>query len=159
MNVTDVGHLVGDQDMGEDKMEKGAAREGKTAWEIADYYFEQCKKDFLALNIIEPAVWCKATDYITEQIDLIKVLEEKGYTYQTSDGVYYDTSKFADYNKLSHLNLDELKEGARVERNDEKKIQPILPCGSFHQKIRSDKWNGNHRGVKDFLVGILNVRL
>lgn len=134
MNVTDVGHLVGDQDMGEDKMEKGSAREGKTAWEIADYYFEQCKKDFIALNIIEPAVWCKATDYISEQIDLIKVLEEKGYTYQTSDGVYYDTSKFADYNKLSHLNLEELKEGARVEKNDEKKNATDFALWKFSPK-------------------------
>lgn len=134
MNVTDVGHLVGDQDMGEDKMEKGAAREGKSAWEISDFYLTQFKKDLTALNIIEPAVWCKATDYISEQIDLIKILEEKGYTYQTSDGVYFDTSKFADYNKLSHLNLDELKEGARVEKNDEKKNPTDFALWKFSPK-------------------------
>lgn len=121
MNITDVGHLTGDMDMGEDKMEKGAEREGKTAWEIAEFYTESFKKDLHALNIIEPDVWCKATDSISEQIDLIKKLEEKGYTYKTSDGVYFDTSKFPDYNKLSHLNLDTLREGARVEKNDEKK--------------------------------------
>ena len=134
MNVTDVGHLVGDQDMGEDRMEKGSAREGKSAWEIADYYLAQFKKDLGVLQIIEPAVWCKATDYISEQIDLIKVLEEKGYTYETSDGVYYDTSKFADYNKLSHLNLDELKEGARVEKNDEKKNATDFALWKFSPK-------------------------
>lgn len=121
MNVTDVGHLVGDQDMGEDKIEREASREGKTAWEIADFYLAQFKKDLVSLNIIEPTVWCKATDFIIEQIELIKTLEEKGYTYHTSDGVYFDTQKFPEYNKLSHLNLDELKEGARVEKNDEKK--------------------------------------
>lgn len=120
MNVTDVGHLVGDGDMGEDRMEMGSAREGKTAYEIADFYLAQFQKDLEQLHILPPDVWCKATDYITEQINLIKTLEEKGYTYKTSDGIYFETSKFSDYTKLSHLNLDELKEGARVEKNPEK---------------------------------------
>lgn len=121
MNVTDVGHLVGDGDTGEDKMEKGASREGKSAWEIADFYFQAFKKDLIALNIIEPTVWCKATDNIPEQIDLIKILEEKGFTYKTSDGIYFDTDKFPKYNQLSHLKLEDLEEGARVEKNEEKK--------------------------------------
>lgn len=121
MNVTDVGHLVGDGDTGEDKMEKGASREGKSAWEIADFYFEAFKKDLAALNIIEPTVWCKATDNIPEQIDLIKVLEKKGFTYKTSDGIYFNTDKFSKYNQLSHLRLEDLEEGARVEKNEEKK--------------------------------------
>lgn len=120
MNVTDVGHLVGDGDEGEDKMEVGSAREGKTAYEIADFYFTHLKNDLKKLNILPPDIWCKATDYISEQIELIKTLEEKGYTYRTSDGIYFETSKFSDYTKLSHLNLDELKEGARVEKNPEK---------------------------------------
>lgn len=121
MNITDVGHLTGDRDMGEDKLELGAKREGKTAHEIADFYLQAFKKDLQALNILEPEVWCKATDFIQEQIDLIKILEEKGFVYVTSDGVYFDTSKFGEYNKLSHLKLDELKEGARIEKNEEKK--------------------------------------
>lgn len=121
MNVTDVGHLVGDGDAGEDKMEKGASREGKSAWEIADFYFAAFRKDLTALNIIEPTVWCKATDNIPEQIDLIKKLEEKGFTYKTSDGIYFDTNKFPKYNQLSHLKLEDLEEGARVEKNEEKK--------------------------------------
>jgi len=121
MNITDVGHLTGDGDDGEDKLEVGAKREGKTAWEIAEFYTEAFKRDIASLNISEPDTWCKATDHIAEQIDLIKQLEAKGFTYQTSDGIYYDTLKFKDYNKLSHLNLDELKEGARVEKNEEKK--------------------------------------
>jgi cysteinyl-tRNA synthetase len=120
MNITDVGHLTGDMDMGEDKMEKGAKREGKTAWEIAEFYTSAFKNDIGKLNIIEPDIWCKATDNIPEQIALIKKLEENGFTYKTSDGIYFDTSKFKEYNKLSHLNLDDLKEGARVEKNDEK---------------------------------------
>jgi cysteinyl-tRNA synthetase len=120
MNVTDVGHLVGDGDMGEDKLELGAAREGKTAWEIADFYTESFKRDIAKLNILEPSIWCKATENIPEQIAQIQELEAKGYTYRTSDGIYFDTSKFKNYNKLSHLKLDELMEGARVEKNEEK---------------------------------------
>ncbi len=134
MNVTDVGHLVGDGDMGEDKMETGSAREGKTAWEIADFYLAQFKKDLEALDILEPSIWCKATDYITEQIDLIKVLEEKGFTYQTSDGIYFDTSKFPAYNKLSHLKLEDLKEGARIEKNAEKKNPTDFALWKFSPK-------------------------
>ena len=121
MNITDVGHLTGDRDMGEDKLESGARREGKSAWEIAEYYAEAFKKDIEKLNILAPTLWCKATDTIGDQIKLIQVLEEKGYTYRTSDGIYFDTSKFDNYTKLSHQDLDALKEGARVERNPEKR--------------------------------------
>lgn len=119
-NITDVGHLTGDMDMGEDKMEKGSRREGKSAWEIAEYYTKAIKEDLVKLNITSPNVWCKATDNIPEQIEMVKTLEEKGYTYRISDGIYFDTAKINDYNKLSHLPLDELKEGARVELNAEK---------------------------------------
>jgi len=121
MNITDVGHLTGDRDMGEDKMEKGAQREGRSAWEIAEFYTRAFKDDIAGLNIIEPDIWVKATDTIDDQIALIRTLEEKGYTYQTSDGIYYDTSKFADYTKLSHQDIASLQEGARVEKNPEKR--------------------------------------
>ena len=121
MNITDVGHLVGDTDSGADKMEEGSKREGRSAGDIAEFYTAAFKKDLTALNIIEPNIWCQATDNIPEQIELIKTLETKGYTYATSDGIYFDTAKLSDYNKLSHLNLDELKEGARVEKNEAKR--------------------------------------
>ena len=121
MNVTDVGHLTGDRDMGEDKLEQGARREGKSAWEIADFYWAAFRKDMQRLNLSEPDVWCKATDHIKEQIELVKKLEEKGLTYKTGDGIYFDTAKFPGYNKLSHQPLAALQEGARVEKNDEKK--------------------------------------
>lgn len=123
MNLTDVGHLTGDNlgdaDTGEDRMEKSAKKEGKTAWEIASFYTEAFLKDYDALALTKPQTFAKATEHITEQIELIQVLEEKGYTYTTSDGVYFDTSRFSDYGKLS--NLDQIKEGARVEINPEKK--------------------------------------
>lgn len=121
MNITDVGHLTGDRDMGEDKLEQGAQREGKSAWEIAAHYTEAFKKDIERLNILSPTVWCKATDTIPEQIELIRILEQKGYTYRTGDGIYFDTARFAGYTKLSHQNLEALQEGARVERNPEKR--------------------------------------
>jgi len=121
MNITDVGHLTGDRDMGEDKMEKGALREGRTAWEIAEFFTRAFKNDIDNLNILPPDVWVKATDTIDDQIALIETLEEKGYTYGTGDGVYFDTSRFKDYTKLSHQQLESLQEGARVEKNPEKR--------------------------------------
>lgn len=115
MNITDVGHLTSDADTGEDKIEKGAKREGKTAWEIAEFYTKTFKNDLKRLNIKEPDVWVKATDTIKEQIDLIKVLEKKGFTYILPDGVYFDTSKINDYGKLTGQKKKKLKAGARVE--------------------------------------------
>jgi cysteinyl-tRNA synthetase len=146
MNITDVGHLTGDMDMGEDKMEKGAAREGKSAWEIAEFYTKSFRDDLRTLNILEPDTWCKATDNIPEQIEMIKILENKGYTYRTSDGIYFDTSKFADYNKLSHLDLETLREGARVEKNEEKKnptdfaLWKFSPSGAKRQMEWTSPW-------------------
>lgn len=121
MNITDVGHLAGDQDMGEDKLEKGAKREGKSAWDVAKFYETAFISDLEKLNILAPDKYTRATEYISQQIELIKILEKKGFTYLTSDGVYFDTAKFPEYNKLSHLKLEDLQEGARVEKNEEKK--------------------------------------
>lgn len=134
MNITDVGHLVGDGDTGQDKLEKGAQREGKTAWEIAEFYTAAFKKDLMLMNILEPSIFTKATDYIQEQIDLLKILEEKGFTYKISDGIYFDTAKFPDYNKLSHLDLETLREGARVEINEEKKNSTDFALWKFSSK-------------------------
>lgn len=121
MNITDVGHLTGDRDMGEDKIEKESKKENKTAWEIADFYTKSFQEDLKNLNIIFPNVFCKATDNIKEQIEMIEKLEIKGFTYKTSDGIYFDTSKVPNYAKLSHQKIEALKEGARVEINNEKK--------------------------------------
>ncbi len=143
MNITDVGHLTGDRDMGEDKLEAGARREGKTAWEIADFYTRAFRSDMKKLNLLEPDVWCKATDYIKEQIDLVKSLEKKGYTYKTSDGIYFDTAKFKNYNKLSHQPLAKLKAGARVEKNKEKKNPTDFALWKFSRQpgVRQQEWD------------------
>lgn len=116
INITDVGHLTSDADTGEDKIEEKALKEKKSAWEIAKFYEEAFKKDMKLLNILEPDVWCRATEHIKEQIELIKKLEERGYTYIIEgDGVYFDTSKFKDYGKLAKLKKSNLRAGARVE--------------------------------------------
>lgn len=146
MNITDVGHLVGDGDMGEDKFERQARVEKKDAWEIARFYEESFKKDLAALNILPPSLYARVTDNIPEQIALIAALEKKGYVYQTSDGLYFDTSLVKDYNKLSHLPLEKLREGARVEKNDEKKnptdfaLWKFSPAGVKRQMEWPSPW-------------------
>jgi cysteinyl-tRNA synthetase len=146
MNITDVGHLTGDRDMGEDKMEKGSRREGKTAWEIAEFYTEAFKRDIRQLNILEPDIWVKATDTIDDQIILIETLQAKGFTYRTRDGIYFDTSKFRDYTKLSHQDLESLQEGARVEKNPEKRnatdfaLWKFSPAGIRRQMEWDSPW-------------------
>lgn len=123
MNFTDVGHLTSDEDTGEDKMEKGAARENMTVWEIADKYIKNCLNDMELLNLLPPTHTPRATDHIKEQIELIQKLEAKGFTYEIpGDGIYYDTSKFASYGELGGQNLSELKAGARIENNNKKNI-------------------------------------
>ena len=121
MNMTDVGHLVSDADEGEDKLEKGARREGKTAWEIAEFYAEDFVRGMESLGLLPADHMVKATDFIPQQLDLIRILKEKGFTYQTSDGIYFDTSKFPTYADFAHLDLDAQKAGARVEDNPEKR--------------------------------------
>ncbi|RDJ98190.1 cysteine--tRNA ligase [Paraburkholderia lacunae] len=114
VNITDVGHLVSDADEGEDKMEKGSRRSGESAWAIAERYAAAFMNDWRALNLLEPAVWCRATDHIAEQIAFIAELERNGYTYRTSDGVYFDTSKQDDYGFLARLYVAGLQAGKRV---------------------------------------------
>ncbi len=122
INITDVGHLVSDGDDGEDKMQKGARREGKTAWDVAKFYEAEYKKDLEALNIrTQNTHFPRATEFIQEQIALVKQLEDKGYTYKTSDGIYFDTSKFKHYADFAKLDVKGMQEGARVEVNNEKR--------------------------------------
>ena len=143
MNITDVGHLTSDADEGEDKLEKGAKREGKTAWQIAAYYTKEFLKSMKDLNILDPDVIAKATDHISDQIALIKVLEEKGYTYIIDDGVYYDSSKFANYAKFARLDIDEQQAGIRVAFNPQKKQPTDFALWKFSpkDKKRDMEWD------------------
>ena len=142
INVTDVGHLTSDADEGEDKMEKAAKREGKTAQEIADYYLNIFKNDLDKLNILPPSLWTKATEHIKEQIEIIKILEKKGYTYKTSDGIYFDSSKFKDYRKLARLKVEGLKAGKRIALGEKKnKTDFALWKFSKPKEKRQQEWD------------------
>lgn len=121
LNLTDVGHLVSDGDEGEDKLEKGAEREGKSVYEVAEYYIDDFLKNHHALELSEPEVLARATDYIEADIRAVDKMTENGFTYETEDGVYYDTSKFAGYADFARLDLEGLKAGARVGFSDEKR--------------------------------------
>lgn len=123
LNLTDVGHLTSDADDGEDKLEKGARESNRTVWEVADYYINQFQQDFSALNLLEPTITARATDYITEDIDIVNILTAKGYTYETRDGVYFDTNKFSTYADFARLDLAGQECGAsgRVDYNNEKR--------------------------------------
>ena len=121
MNITDIGHLTSDADSGEDKMVREAKKEGKTVWEIADHYTKAFEDDLKQLNIIPPDYHVKATAHIQQMIDLIKRLEEKGFTYIADGNVYFDISKFPEYGKLGRINIKSLKPGARIEVDSAKK--------------------------------------
>lgn len=125
MNITDVGHMTGDNlgdaDTGEDKMERGAKREGKTVWQIAEKYIKQFTKSMDLLNVTRPDVMSRATEHIEEQISLIKKIEANGFTYKTKTGLVFDTGKFKDYAKFAKLDLKKQRAGARVEIDEEKK--------------------------------------
>jgi len=123
MNITDVGHLTSDADTdGDDKLEKGASREGKTVWEVAQYYTDSFLADMKKLNMLPPSILCKATDHIEQQIAMIKVLEEKGYTYDNGDVIYFDTSKVKDYGKIAKLTQEQLDHAqARVAKDTTKR--------------------------------------
>ena len=121
MNITDVGHLLSDADEGEDKMEKAAKEQQKSPYEIADFYTKVFFDDLKKLNIGKPELTPKATEHIREMLDFVYTLCEKGYGYETSDGIYFDISKFPAYGQLSGINLEDQKAGARVEVNDEKR--------------------------------------
>lgn len=134
MNITDVGHLVSDADEGEDKLEKGARREGKTAWQVAEFYTQEFMDGMQKLHIQMPTHVAKATDHIAEQIALIKKLEKKNFTYSIDDGVYFNTAKLSDYGKLARLDVEGLRGGARVELNQQKQNVTDFALWKFSPK-------------------------
>ncbi len=126
INLTDFGHLSDDGDHGEDKMLKGLQREGlplnlESMRNLSDRYITAFQEDCQALRILPPTTWSRASDYVREQIRLIKTLDLKGYTYETSDGVYFDIARFPTYGRLGNIDLESIKSGARVEVNPEKR--------------------------------------
>ncbi|PJC66004.1 cysteine--tRNA ligase [Candidatus Beckwithbacteria bacterium CG_4_9_14_0_2_um_filter_47_11] len=149
MNITDVGHLTSQADTGEDKLEKQAKKEAKPILEIAKFYTEDFFKMREQLNILMPDKITPATQYIPEMIELVKILEQKGLTYKTSDGVYFNTSKFKDYGQLARLDLAGMKEGWRVDKNPEKKHPADFALWKFadpeeHRQLEWDSPWGKH---------------
>lgn len=150
MNITDVGHLVSDGDTGEDKMEVGSKRTGQTAWEIAEQYTHAFQHDLKRLNITTPDIWCKATDHIPEQISFVEDLEAKGFTYQTSDGVYFDSKKLNNYGRLARLDIEGLMAGARVD-NERRHVTDFAlwkhsPAGEQRQMEWKSPWGTGFPG-------------
>lgn len=121
MNITDVGHLTSDEDEGEDKLEKGARREGKTAWDVAQFYTDDFLDGMRRLGLHQPTHLTKATDFIPQQLELVRILKERGYTYVIDDGIYFDTAQFPTYGEFAGLDLIAQKAGARVEYNPQKR--------------------------------------
>ena len=156
MNITDVGHLTGendgDADIGEDKLQKGARREGKTAWEVAAFYTEDFIAGMKRLNLVTPTHIPKATDYIKEQLQLVRTLKDKGFTYQINDGIYFDTSKFPTYGNFASLDLEAQKAGARVEYNLEKRNSSDFALWKFTPvgETRDMEWDT----PTDLLIGV-----
>lgn len=151
MNVTDVGHLVSDADEGEDKMEKGSRRAGKSAWEIARIFTDAFLADMRALNIEEPSVLCRATDHITEQIAFIADIEKNGFTYRTSDGIYFDTAKQPSYGHLARLDKEGLEAGKRVDLGEKRSptdfaLWKFSPPGSARQMEWDSPWGRGFPG-------------
>jgi cysteinyl-tRNA synthetase len=152
LNLTDVGHLVSDGDEGEDKLEQGARREGKTAWEVADFYIKDFKHGLDLLNIsIDRDHLIKATDHIDEQIDLVKRLEEKGFTYVIDDGVYFDSTKFPEYGKMAQLDLEGQQAGARVEMGQKRNasdfaLWKLTPAGQKRDMEWDSPWGKGFPG-------------
>lgn len=154
VNITDVGHLVSDADEGEDKMEKGSRRTGQSAWAIAAHYTEAFQADWRALNLLEPTAWPRATDHIPEQLEFIATLQRSGYTYQTSDGLYFDTTRQDDYGHLARLDRAGLRAGTRVAMGEKRdacdfalwKFSPTDPAASQRQMEWDSPWGRGFPG-------------
>jgi cysteinyl-tRNA synthetase len=120
MNITDVGHLTDDGDDGDDKLMVGAAKEKITAWELARRYEDQFFDDSAQLGIRRPSVVCRATDHIKQQIEMVQTLEERGFTYRTEDGIYFDTEKYPQYGEMAKLDIEGLRAGERIDLGGKK---------------------------------------
>lgn len=150
-NITDVGHLTSDADTGEDKMEAGSRRTGMSAWELAELYTLAFQDDLCRLNILEPHIWCRATDHIPEQIAFIECIEAKGYTYRTADGIYFDTAQLDDYGYLARLDIEGLQAGARVEVAEKRNptdfaLWKFSPPGQQRQMEWPSPWGAGFPG-------------
>lgn len=146
MNITDVGHLTSNEDFGEDKVEKSAKTTGMTAWELVKFYMDAFVADLGKLNIEMPEVLPRATEHIEEQLQMVLELEKRGFCYKTSDGIYFDISKWSYYGVLSGQKLEDKLAGVRVEENREKRnpadfaVWKFSPEGQHRQMEWDTPW-------------------
>lgn len=138
INLTDVGHLTSDADDGEDKLVKKAREQGLTAWDVAEQYISAFKTGFDELNLIPPMKFARATDFINEQLELVRKLKQAGLTYQIDDGIYLDTAKVKNYGQLARLDIESLKAGARVEYNQAKHSPSDFAVWKFAPEANRD---------------------
>ena len=143
LNYTDVGHLTSDGDDGEDKLEKGAAREGKTPYEVADYYIGVYRDNYAALELTPAEVEARATDYIAADMQAVDLMSANGFTYETSDGVYFDTARFEKYADFARLDIAGLQAGARVGFSQEKRSASDFAVWKFIRpgEKHAMRWN------------------
>ena len=151
INITDVGHLTSDADSGDDKVEKAARQEGRSAWEIARAYEDEFVADLKRLHIELPDHLPRATDHVAEQKELIARLEARGFTYRTADGIYFDTAKFYDYGRLARLKVEGLQQGSRVEMGEKRHktdfaLWKFSPLGARRQMEWDSPWGRGFPG-------------
>jgi cysteinyl-tRNA synthetase len=151
VNITDVGHLVSDADTGEDKMEKGAKREGRSVGDIAAFYTKKFMDNIRDLNVQMPDLFPRATDHIPQMIAMVQELERKGYTYRTADGIYYDTTKFPAYASFARLDPDSIRAGERVDIGDKRSpmdfaLWKFSPAGVKRQMEWESPWGKGFPG-------------
>jgi cysteinyl-tRNA synthetase len=131
INITDVGHLTDDADAGEDKMERAARQSGESIWQVAERWTRIFQQDLAKLRVLPPDVWCRATDHIADQIEMIRKLEARGFTYRTSDGIYFDTSKDPGYGELARLQVEQQEAQERIEGAAEKRQRADFALWKF----------------------------
>jgi cysteinyl-tRNA synthetase len=151
INITDVGHLTSDQDSGDDKVEKAARLEHRSAWDIARTYEDEFVRDLERLHIGLPDHRPRATEHIAGQIAIIRTLEARGFTYRTDDGVYYDTARFPEYGRLARLHVEGLQEGSRVDMGGKRHktdfaLWKFSPPGSARQMEWDSPWGRGFPG-------------
>jgi cysteinyl-tRNA synthetase len=145
VNITDVGHLTSDADEGEDKVEERSRSTGRSAWQIAEHYTRAFQADMERLNMLQPTIWCRATEHITEQIELIRCIEANGFAYRTSDGIYFDTSRLPSYGRLARLDVAGLRAGSRVDVGEKRQLTDFAlwkfsPAGVQRQMEWESPW-------------------
>ena len=147
INITDVGHLTSDADVGDDKLELAARRERRTIWEIAEHYTEAFKADLAKLRVLDPDLWSKATDHIPQMIDFAAQLDRTGWCYKLPSGLYFDTARDADYGKSPGSMSRASSKAPGSRRSKASAARPTSPSGARPTQPTSGRWSGSRHGA------------